>query len=458
MTKKNIDPQINNDKVASEIIETEIPKFLVDSYKQYISYITGGRVLCNHMDGFLNIYRRALFAAHNVCRYKYTKCSRLCGEIEGKYSPHSGSYTSVISLISNGFIDIQGSGENNFGVEYASAAAARYIEVKLNEIAEILFLNNDLLPYVDYNLSELSTADDLIYEPLWLPVLVPGMYCGIKYSCEFESYMEKGVRPVYPRYAVLTILNYILNYLEKGQFNKDLVYYQYHNMYKKCDNDMDQKFDSEFKCAVELDDEDNIHIKAKPPFINMVSKLKNIPYTDLTSTCTDIVFHKKYYDANKMKSLVKFNCLAYKMIDNDYKNVLLKKYSLQYSIITILDNLKNILFPRYFDDKINKTKELINEYLILKSAHDKYVNQKIPYDQMNDNEKKVLGKHRATSFVNINNKLNELNNILNTYINRSKNIDKEILNLYINAKDRTLKYMNEYWKEENVKYFDVTNL
>ena len=450
--------QNSQQNIANEIIIKEIPEFLINSYEQYISYITAGRATCNYMDGFLNIYRRTLYAAYKICRTHYIKGATLNSNVSGHYSPHGESPSATISLVSNGFIDIQGSNENNMGVEYADAAAPRYIEVKLNPIAEILFLNNDLLPYVDYNLSELSTPENEIYEPLWLPVLLPGMYTGIANSCEFESYMEKNAKPIYPRYAVLTLLNYVINYLKTGEFNKDLVYYQYHNMYKKCNNDIDQKFECEFKCAIEIDNKDNVHIKAKAPFMNMVTKLKNIPYTDLTSEYTDIVFPKKYYDANKMKSLVRFNCLAYKLLSNDYTKVLLKSYSLRYSIIVILNNLKNILFPRYFDDKIRKIKDDIKERQLLQIAHDKYVNQKIPYDQMNDDEKKVLGKHRAATFVNIQNKINQLNNDLQVYINRNKNIDQEILQLYENAKEKTTKYMKEYWKEEKVKYYDVTNL
>lgn len=454
---KEVNKPLESNSIASFVTETDIPKYLVDSYYQYISYITAGRVCCNYMDGFLNIHRRVLYAANKVCKTHYVKANTLNSHVSGHYSPHGESPSATISLISNGFIDIIGSNENNMGVEYAGAAAPRYIEVKLHPISEILFLNNELLPYVNYIETELSTTENIIFEPTFLPVLLPGIYVSIADSSEFESYMEKGIKVQYPRYAVLSLLDYVIKYLQTGEFDKSLVYYQYHNMIKKCNDDNKVRFEEEFKCPIEIDDENNAHIVAKPPFAKMETMLKNIPYMDLTSMHTDIMFPKKYI-SSKMKSNPKFNVLAYKLVDNDYENVVLKPYTLRNSIITIIDNFKNIIFPRYFKDKIEKVQNDINEYELLKIVRHKYVDEHIPYDQMNNEEQKMANKYRVSTFMTIEDKLDSLYKLLNSYKLRAKNIDNEIISLYLDAKTKITKLMQTYWNEQEIKLYDVTNL
>lgn len=456
MAKKQIELS-SLQPVANSVIATDIPDYLVDSYYKYISYITAGRVCCNYLDGFLNIYRRTLYAAYKICRTHYVKAATLNSHVSGHYSPHGESPTATISLVSNGFLNIIGSNENNMGVEYADAAAPRYIEVKLHPIAEIVFLNNDLLPYVDYSLTELSTTENEIYEPTFLPVLLPGMYTAIADSSEFESYMEKGIKVIYPRYSIISLMNYVINYLKTGEFNKNILYYQYHNMVKKCSCDDQIRFEEEFKCPMSTDSENQVHILAKPPFANMENMLKNIPYVDLTSTHTDIVFPYKYINSS-FKTTPKFNMLAYKVIDNNYEKAVLKPYTIRHAIYTIIYTLQNVLFPRYFKDKIQKTQDQIDEYNLLKVVHNKYVIQHIPYDQMTEEEQKCAGRHRVTNFMNVDKKINDLTIEKNTYIQRSQNIGQEILKLYETSLVKIIKLLQDYYKEENVILYDVTNI
>ena len=381
MSKKASIP-ITPAKVASSVISTEIPEYLIDSYYKYISYITSGRVCCNYLDGFLNIYRRTLYAATKVCKTHYVKASTLNSHVSGHYSPHGESPSATISLVSNGFLNIIGSNENNMGVEYAEASAPRYIEVKLNEIAELIFLNSDLLPYVDYALSDLSTTENKIMEPTFLPVLLPGMYTAISSCSEFESYMEKGIKVVYPRYGIKSLFDYVINYLKTGTFDKSLLWYQYHNMFKQCSCDDCITFEEEFNCAIESSGDGQCHIVAKPPFANMENMLRDIPYVDLTSDHTDIVFPQKYYHMYKsrFKTTPKFKVYAYKIENNDYENAVLKPYTIQNAITTIIHTLKDVLFPRYFSDKIAKLREAIKEYELLKTVHQKHVDQKTVFE------------------------------------------------------------------------------
>ena len=463
MAKKKQEDEFDSTQLAASIEPVDIKDYMIDYYHRYKCYIIAGRVCCNYMDGFLSVHRRILYAAYKYCRTHLLKSATLDSKVIGEFSPHGGAYSSICKLVDQGFLVNASSFNNNMGIFRISAAAPRYTETMLTQIAELLFINPELLPYVDYEETELSTVDNKYYEPLYLPALVPGIYTAIAEGSEFSSFMALKAKPVYPRYAVLSILDYIIYYLQTGKFEPSLLYYQYHNMIKKnTNNDYDSLFGETFKCPVEIDSKEHeVHILSTLPFVQMGVALKGLPYEDHTTGHTDIVIPEKNYSKtvrSKLTKTVNFNVKAFKLLNSDYTNVKMVDYPIQYAVRILLNNFKNIIFPRYFTDKITKCKETIKEYELMKQVHTKYVDQHIPYDQLNKDEQAICNKHRIVSFMKIDEKIKELNNDLNSYVDRSQNIDKEILDMYIKAKEKTQKYLNTYWEEEGVKLYDVTNL
>ena len=456
MAKKQIELS-SLQPVANSVIATDIPDYMIKSYYQYVSYIASGRIACNVLDGFKNIHRRILYAANEVCKNNNIKSVTLQGTTTGKFSPHGDCYSSIVGLVNNGLLKGKGNFGNLYGVEIAPPAAQRYTEVRMNPLTECLFMNKDLMPYVDYVESENSTNEKKFMEPVFLPVLLPGIYTGISDSCEFDSGMAWKLSIKYPRFAVISLLNYVINYLKTGQFNPNLLYYQYHNVVKQCTNDIDSKQAIEFKCVATQDNNGEVHLLSTLPFVQMEKLMSNIAYEDHTTGKTDIVIEKKDY-TDKFKTTAKFNMKAYRVINGDYENVILYDYPIRYAIQVILSNLKNCLFPRYFTDKIKKIDEQIAEQELLKAVRTKYVDHKIPFDQMTEDEQKCAGRHSSAKFMTIEKTIASLQQDRIILVNRSKNIDKEIMDLYEDALAKTTKYMQSYWKEKNVQMYDITNI
>ena len=439
----------------------EIEEFMKVNYSKYLSYIASGR-MCVGLDGMKAIHRRILFAALNICRNNNVKSMRLAGETTGKYSPHGDCYGSICTLVSNGFLIGKGSFDNNLGVENESAAAPRYTEIRLNPLAQTLFLNKDLLPYVDYIESELSTIEDKYYEPLYLPVLVPGVYSSLSDVAEFDSGMALKLSLKYPRYSIQSLINYIINYLKTGKFNPKLLYYQFHNIIKQAETDVLNEDRVKFKIPIEVDGVGNVHLLSTLPFTDMANVLKDVSFQDLTKMKTDIVIANRYYktlkEAGKFETTVSFKAKAYEVTNGDYTNVVLHDYPIRYAIEVIIDRLKNILFPRYFASKISDIENKIKEYQFLYSIYLKHFQNKVPYEQMEEAEQASLGKHTATAFITSHKKIESLQEELEGYIKRSKNIDKEILDLYTAAATETDAYIKKIQKDDDVTFIDITEI
>ena len=443
-------------QIASSIETVEIPEFMIDSYHKYLSYIICGRVTCNLYDGFKNIYRRILIAANDICKDKFIKSARLTGNVYN-YSPHGDSYSSIVKAVNNGYLEGHGNFGNLFAIEPDGAAAQRYTEVKLHPVSEILYLNKDLLPYVPYKETESSKKNDIIMEPLFLPALLPGIFVGLPNTTEFDSNMALKLSVTMPRYAVLSLLNYVIKYLTEKIWDPTILYYQHHNIVKQVDTDTKSSYEVEFGIPTIEDKDGNIHLLSTLPTIQMISKFKSIPVIDKTTSSTDIVFNKKYY-TNQFRKKVKFNMKAYKMIDNDCENVQVYDYPIRYAIQIILNTLKTFLFPRYFSDQEQKALNKIKELEILKSARDKYVDKHTPFDQLTKEEQLVSSKHSSASFMTIEKRINDLNSVILTLKTRSQNIDKEILKLYQDAFDKISKYMAKYIKDKKIKIYDVSKI
>jgi len=137
-----------------------------DWFLDYASYVITDRAIPNIFDGLKPVQRRILHAMKDLDDGRYNKVANLVGNTM-KYHPHGDAsiYHAMVNLgQKNLLIDTQG----NWGdpVTGDPAAAARYIEARLNPFALEVVFNPQLTPW------QLS-YDGRNKEPVSLPVKFP---------------------------------------------------------------------------------------------------------------------------------------------------------------------------------------------------------------------------------------------------------------------------------------------
>ncbi len=139
------------------------------NFIEYASYAIKDRAIPNVDDGLKPVQRRILWAMHKVDDNRTNKAAFVVGEVMGKYHPHGdASIKDALVVLANKeyFIDKQG----NFGNIFTGscAAAARYIECGLTQMARDVLYNDDITEMVD-------TYDGRNMEPVILPVKIPSL-------------------------------------------------------------------------------------------------------------------------------------------------------------------------------------------------------------------------------------------------------------------------------------------
>jgi len=148
--------------------------------KRYISYAMAtimSRSLPDVRDGLKPVHRRLLYAMLKLRldpESGFKKCARVVGDVIGKYHPHGDQavYDALVRLaqtfaVRYPLVD----GQGNFGsLDGDNAAAMRYTEAKLTEIAMLLLADIDK-DTVDFK----NTYDDSDTEPVILPSKFPNL-------------------------------------------------------------------------------------------------------------------------------------------------------------------------------------------------------------------------------------------------------------------------------------------
>ena len=136
------------------------------------------RALPDVRDGLKPVHRRILFAMLHDLRLVHNrphkKSARVVGEVLGKYHPHGDSsvYDAMVRMaqdfsMRHPLVD----GQGNFGsIDGDSAAAMRYTEARLTELAEYMLQDYDK-ETVRWQLN----FDDSLEEPTVLPAVVPNL-------------------------------------------------------------------------------------------------------------------------------------------------------------------------------------------------------------------------------------------------------------------------------------------
>ncbi len=163
--------------MPEEIISRLIEEEMKTSYLDYSMSVIISRALPDVRDGLKPVHRRILLAMNDlglVHNKRFRKCAKICGDVSGNYHPHGESivYPSLVRLAQNfslryPLID----GQGNFGsVDGDAAAAMRYTEARLREIAEELLKDLD-----KETVEEVPNYDGTLKEPTVLPSKIPNL-------------------------------------------------------------------------------------------------------------------------------------------------------------------------------------------------------------------------------------------------------------------------------------------
>ena len=393
------------------------------SYQQYSEYIARGRALVNINDGFKSVQRRILYGAYEICRKNNVKSATLDGHVMGHYHPHGMCYGSIVNMVHDGYLLGKGNWGSTLGVDEIMPAASRYTEVRLNPISELLFMN-DLLPYVDW-----ADSDTGYKEPKFLPALVPGLLTSLSNTAEFNTAMGVHIKSVYGKTPLVHLLDTIIHYLEAGNF-PSATFIQYKNCLVKTDSFDRHKFTVIFGVLVE-EDGSSVHIKSTLPNVSYRSLFEDngISYKDVGTSSTDIIIPKRQFDAELFTSKVDFSYMAYSE-DDETAPVTVHAYSLKAACLKLISNMEKILYPRYFETNIAKTRALIAEYDMLMKIRRRLDQPGITYQHLTPEEQAVAKKYSVASMMQAEERCAEYQKELGVLEKRQKNIRGEILSRY----------------------------
>ena len=169
---------MNDDKILKENIKNlTFEEALGERYVSYAMSTIVSRSLPDVRDGLKPVHRRLLYAMRELKlnpQSGFKKCARVVGDVIGKYHPHGDQsvYDAMVRLAQDFSVRYPlVDGQGNFGnVDGDNAAAMRYTEARLTNIAELLLkdIDNDTVDFI-------STYDGEETEPVVMPSLFPNL-------------------------------------------------------------------------------------------------------------------------------------------------------------------------------------------------------------------------------------------------------------------------------------------
>ncbi len=136
------------------------------NFLSYASYVICSRAIPNLADGLKPVQRRILYSLHERDDGRFTKVANVVGHCM-QYHPHGdASIADALVTLTNKGYPIEGQG--NFGniLTGDRAAASRYIECRLTDMARKEVFNNDLTEFI-------PNYDSRKKEPVTLPSKLP---------------------------------------------------------------------------------------------------------------------------------------------------------------------------------------------------------------------------------------------------------------------------------------------
>lgn len=164
-------------KQDSNIIHVDFKEVISKKYLSYALSTIMSRSLPDVRDGLKPVHRRLLYAMLKLKldpANAFKKCSRVVGDVIGKYHPHGDTavYDTLVRLAQSFALRYPLiNGQGNFGsIDGDNAAAMRYTESKMTEICMMLLEDLDK-ETVDYT----PTYDNSDEEPSLLPAAFPNL-------------------------------------------------------------------------------------------------------------------------------------------------------------------------------------------------------------------------------------------------------------------------------------------
>ena len=163
--------------IIKKIYDYSLEEIMGERFGSYSKYIIQDRAIPDVRDGLKPVQRRILFSMYkekNTFDKPYKKSARAVGDVMGKYHPHGDSsiYDAIVRMsqdwkMKEPFVDMQG---NNGSIDGDGAAASRYTEARLSEIA------NEMLRDIDKETVIMApNYDDTLLEPTVLPSRFPNL-------------------------------------------------------------------------------------------------------------------------------------------------------------------------------------------------------------------------------------------------------------------------------------------
>lgn len=160
-----------------DIRDTGLAEALSERYLAYAMSTIMSRSLPDVRDGLKPVHRRLLFAMRQLRLSPddaFKKSARVVGDVMGKFHPHGDSaiYDAMVRLAQDFAVRYPlVDGQGNFGnIDGDNAAAMRYTEARMTEVAELLLRGIDE-DAVDFR----QTYDGEGSEPLVLPAAFPNL-------------------------------------------------------------------------------------------------------------------------------------------------------------------------------------------------------------------------------------------------------------------------------------------
>lgn len=174
-TNGNGETHIKAEEVPAEVVhrpfvpserELELHRRVDTNFLQYASYVIRDRAIPNIEDGLKPVQRRILWALKRMDDGRLIKVATVSGEAM-KYHPHGqAAIDDALVVLANKRYLIEGQG--NYGNIYTGdpAAASRYIECRLTELARTEIFNDELTEFI-------PSYDGRNNEPVALPSKLP---------------------------------------------------------------------------------------------------------------------------------------------------------------------------------------------------------------------------------------------------------------------------------------------
>src|SRR6476620_8837333 len=167
------------------IRDTKLADALSERYLAYAMSTIMSRSLPDVRDGLKPVHRRLLWAMHQLKldpAAGFKKCARIVGDVMGKYHPHGDA--SIYEALVRQAQDFAAryplvDGQGNFGnIDGDNAAAMRYTEARLTEVAEALLAGIDD-DAVDFRPNYDGTTQEPVVLPGGFPNLLANGAAGI---------------------------------------------------------------------------------------------------------------------------------------------------------------------------------------------------------------------------------------------------------------------------------------